>query len=110
VLIPAHDLLVHLLACRTRRWYYNNGMSMHERIQEKARSPTLLVSVTNIRSKILTRMEYTFFHLTQGKTYDRRKRTETIVLAELHAYLESEHPPMNSLYPMEMKTLEHSRL
>ena len=83
MLITAHDLLVHLLVCRTRRLYYNNGMSMHERIQEKARSPTLLVSVTNNRSEILARMENTFFHLTQGKTYDLRKRTETVVLAEL---------------------------
>jgi hypothetical protein len=71
----AHDLFVHFIACRTRRFSYNIGISMHEGIQEKAGSPKLLVSAKKNRSEILSRMLYALFELTRGESDKLRKAT-----------------------------------
>jgi hypothetical protein len=58
-------------------------MSVSEGIRG-TKSLILLDSVENNPSKILSRMEYVSCELAQGERYDFRKRTETIILAELH--------------------------
>ena len=97
-LVTAHDLLVQLLACRTRRFSYSIGMRMNEGIR-KIRSPSLLVSVKNNRSEILSRMETLLFTLPRARittVVNERKRS---FLLNYVSYYESKGPAhKRSLY------------